>query len=112
MHAPLRSLLAEEAQVDLEYGLEEAHVGTLVKTNCMFPHVDEEDLARCQGEQRRLALKVLSRFASALTLQHTHNRSRTWTNLILAALAAIGALDVHDHQIEALGATHPDTLAR
>ena len=37
---PIRSLLAEETEVDFEYSLEETHVGTLVETNLVFPQVD------------------------------------------------------------------------
>ncbi|KAI3480178.1 hypothetical protein L1887_57778 [Cichorium endivia] len=78
----------EEAEVDLEHGLEEAHVGALVEAHLVFPEVDDEHLCRSHGEERRLALKVL----------------------ILAAFAAVGALDVHDENVHLEALAHPNAL--
>jgi hypothetical protein len=33
-------------------------------------------------------------------------------NLILASFSAVGALDVHDHEVHALGSAHPDAFRR
>jgi hypothetical protein len=70
-------VLEEQLQVDLEDGLEQTHVGTLVQTDLVFPDVDNQDLAGGQGEQSTLALKVL----------------------VLSTFAAIGTLDVHDENV-------------
>jgi hypothetical protein len=70
-------VLEEQLQVDLEDGLEQAHVGTLVQTNLVFPDVDNQDLAGGQSEQGTLALKVL----------------------VLSTLAAVGTLDIHDQDV-------------
>lgn len=90
-------VLEEELQVDLEDSLEQSHVGSLVQADLVLPDVDDQDLAGSQGEQGALALKVL----------------------VLAALSAVGALDVHDEDVIghlgagallALVLGHPDTL--
>ena len=52
-------LLAEQHEVDLEDGLEEAHVGALVKADLMLPEVDNENFGRGEGEQSGFALEVL-----------------------------------------------------
>lgn len=64
-------------QVDLEDGLEQTHVGTLVQTDLVFPDVDNQDLAGSQCEQSTLALKVL----------------------VLSTFAAIGTFNVHDQDV-------------
>jgi hypothetical protein len=92
-------VLEEQLQVDLEDGLEQAHVGTLVQTDLVFPDVDNQDLAGGQGEQGTLALKVL----------------------VLSTFAAVGTLDIHDQDVVchldgtsfglvALVLAHPDSL--
>jgi hypothetical protein len=47
-------VLEEQLQVDLEDGLEQTHVGTLVQTDLVFPDVDNQDLAGGQREQGTL----------------------------------------------------------
>ena len=82
-------ILEEELEVDLKDSLEEAHVGALVQTNLVLPDVDEQDLTGGQGKQGALPLKVL----------------------VLAALAAVRTLDVHDKDVVGhLGAGALDTL--
>lgn len=90
-------ILEKQLQIHFEDSLEQAHVGTLVQTNLVFPDVDNENLAGRKGKERALALKVL----------------------VLATLSPIGALDVHDENILGhLGASalslfvlgHPDAL--
>lgn len=49
----------EQAEVDLEDGLEQAHVGALVQPDLVLPDVDEEHLGDGHAEEGRLALKVL-----------------------------------------------------
>jgi hypothetical protein len=70
-------VLEEQLQVDLEDGLEQTHVGTLVQTDLVFPDVDNQDLAGGQREQGTLALKVL----------------------VLSTFAAVGTLDIHDQDV-------------
>lgn len=91
------AVLDKQLQVDLEDGLQQTHVGTLVQPYLMLPDVDYQDLAGCQGEQGALPLEVL----------------------ILAPFAAVGTLDVHDEDVVghglfslifALILGHPDTL--
>jgi hypothetical protein len=90
-------VLEKELQVHLKDRLEQPHVGALVQTDLVLPDVDDEDLAGSEGEECALPLKVL----------------------VLASLAAVGTLDVHDEDIVghlgpgALGALvlgHPDAL--
>lgn len=90
------AVLDKELQVDFKNGLEQAHVGALVQSDLVFPDVDDEDLARGQGEKSTLALKVL----------------------VLASLSAVGTLDVHDENVLGharaalltLVLAHPDSL--
>lgn len=70
-------VLEEQLQVDLEHRLEQPHVCTLVQADLVLPDVHNQDLARREGKQRALPLKIL----------------------VLAALAAVGALDVHDQDV-------------
>ena len=44
MYEPVCGLLAEQAEVDLKYSLEQTHIGALVESNLMFPQVDKEHL--------------------------------------------------------------------
>ena len=92
MHHAASSLLLvfeEELQVDFEDRLEQAHVGPLVQTDLVLPDIDEQDLAGGQGEKSALPLKVL----------------------VLSALAAVSALDVHNEDVVGhLGASAVDTL--
>lgn len=90
-------VLEEELQVDLEDGLEQAHVGTLVQTDLVLPDVEDQDLACGERKEGALALKVL----------------------VLTALATVGTLDVHDEDVVghlgagavlALVLGHPDAL--
>jgi hypothetical protein len=92
-------VLEEQLQVDLEDGLEQTHVGTLVQTDLVFPDVDNQDLAGGQCEQGTLALKVL----------------------VLSTFAAVGTLDIHDQDVVchldgtslglvALVLAHPDSF--
>jgi hypothetical protein len=60
----------EELQVDFEDGLEQAHVGTLVQSDLVFPDVDDEDLARGKRKEGALAFKVL--VLSSLSAVGTH----------------------------------------
>jgi hypothetical protein len=41
---PVHSLLSEKAKIDLKHGLEETHIGTLIKTDLVLPEVDDQDL--------------------------------------------------------------------
>jgi hypothetical protein len=91
------SILDKELEVHLKDGLEQPHVGALVQADLMLPDVDEQDFAGSEGEEGALALEFL----------------------VLAALAAVGALDIHDENVVghldavALGALvlgHPDTF--
>lgn len=85
-------------QVDLKDRLEQPHVGALVQADLVLPDVDDEHLARGKCKQGALALKVL----------------------VLSALPAVGALDVHDQDVLghagaallALVLAHPDALGR
>jgi hypothetical protein len=43
---PIWCFLSEETEIDLEYSLEQAHVGTLVQTNLVLPEVDNKDFGR------------------------------------------------------------------
>lgn len=70
-------VLEEELQVDLEDGLEQTHVGTLVQTDLVFPNVDNQDLAGGQSKQGTLAFKVL----------------------VFSTFAAVGTLDIHDENV-------------
>jgi hypothetical protein len=70
-------VLQEQLQVDLKDSLQQSHVGSLVQSNLMFPDVDNEDLTRCKRKERTLALEVL----------------------ILASLAPVGSLHVHDQDV-------------
>jgi hypothetical protein len=72
----------KKLQVDLEHSLQEAHVRAVVQADLRLPHVDEQDLARGEREEGALALKVL----------------------VLAALLAVGAFDVHDEDVVGHGA--------
>jgi hypothetical protein len=67
----------KELQIDLEHRLEQAHVRALVQSNLVFPDIDNQDLARRKRKQGALALKVL----------------------VLSALPAICALDIHDQDV-------------
>jgi hypothetical protein len=67
----------EELQIDFEDGLEQAHVGTLVQSDLVFPDVDDEDLARGKRKEGALAFKVL----------------------VLSSLSAVGTLDIHNQDI-------------
>ena len=78
----------EEAEVDLEDGLEEAHVGALVESDLVFPDVDDQDFSDGHGKEGRFAFKVL----------------------VLASLAAVGAFDVHDEDVGIARFRHPDAL--
>ena len=40
---PVLSLLPEEAEIDLENSLQQAHVGTLVQPDLVLPHIYYED---------------------------------------------------------------------
>ena len=95
----LLPILQEQLQVDLKHGLEQAHVCALVQADLVLPDVDDQNLARGQSKERALALKVL----------------------VLAALATVGALDVHDQDVVGHGGSvpgcagplvlgHPDSL--
>lgn len=75
--ARVLSVFNEELQVDLEDGLEEAHVCALVQADLMLPNVDNQNLTGGQSEEGTLALKVL----------------------VFAALAAVGSLNVHDEDV-------------
>jgi hypothetical protein len=44
----LRASLSEQTEIDLEHGLEKAHISTLVETNLMLPQVDDKDFRRCK----------------------------------------------------------------
>lgn len=87
----LLGVLDKELQVDLEHSLEQAHIRTLVQADLMLPDIDDQDLARRQSEQGALALKVL----------------------VLAALATVGTLNIHDQNVfrHAPGTIHALVLA-
>jgi hypothetical protein len=87
----LLGVLYKELEVDLEYGLEQAHVRALVQTNLVLPDVHNQHLARRQGEQGAFALKIL----------------------VLTALATVGTLHIHNQNIlrHATGAVHALVLA-
>lgn len=80
----------EQTEVDLEDCLEQRHVGTLIQSDLMLPHVDDETLCARHREEGTLSLEVL----------------------ILSPLPAICSLDVHDQDIHCLATTHPDSLCR
>jgi hypothetical protein len=67
----------KELQIDLEHCLEQAHVRALVQSNLVLPNIDNQDLARRKRKQGALALKVL----------------------VLSALSAIRALNIHDQDV-------------
>ena len=64
-------VLQEELQINLEDGLQESHVGTLIQADLMLPDIDDEDLAGGQGKQRALPFKVLI-FAAFPTIRTLH----------------------------------------
>lgn len=88
-------------QVDFEHGLQQPHVGSLIQPHLVFPDVDNENLTRRKRKERTLALEVL----------------------ILASLATVSSLHVHDqdvisHALRRAGVAlllvvrKPDTLGR
>jgi hypothetical protein len=52
-------LLPKQAEVYFEHGLEQAHVGTLVEADLVFPQIDDQNFWGSKGEERRFALKIL-----------------------------------------------------
>lgn len=70
-------VLEEKLQIHLKDGLEQAHVCALVKADLVLPNIEDQDLARGERKECTLALKVL----------------------VLAALATVGSLDVHDENV-------------
>ena len=49
----------KEGEVNLKDRFEETHVGALVKTDLVFPNVDDQDFRDGNGEEGGFALKVL-----------------------------------------------------
>jgi hypothetical protein len=90
------AVLDEQLKVDLEHCLQQAHVGTLVQADLVFPDVDDQDLTGRKRKQGTLALKIL----------------------VFSSLSSVCALDVHDqdvlcHARAALGPlvlAHPNAL--
>jgi hypothetical protein len=78
-------VLKKQLHVDFENRLEQAHVCALVQADLVLPDVDEQDFAGGQCKKRALALKVL----------------------VFAALATVGALDVHDQDVVGHGGRAP-----
>lgn len=70
-------ILQKKLAVDLEDGLQQPHVCTLVQTDLVLPYVYDQNLARRQSEQGTLALEVL----------------------ILASLAAVCTFHVHNEDV-------------
>ena len=91
-------VLDEQLQVDLEHGLEQPHVCTLVQADLVLPDVDNQYLARRQRKQSAFALEVL----------------------VFSALTTVCALDIHDQYVLghapfaalALILAHPYSLCR
>jgi hypothetical protein len=59
-NVPVRGIFAEETEVDLEDGLEQSHVSTLVETDLVLPEIDDEYFRGREREQGRFAFEVLA----------------------------------------------------
>jgi len=59
-NVPVRGIFAKEAKINLEDGLEQSHVGALVKTALVLPEVDDEYFRGREREQGRFAFEVLA----------------------------------------------------
>jgi len=55
----LPAVAAKQLQVDLKHSLEQAHVGSIVKTDLVLPQVHNQDFRGGDREQGTLAFKVL-----------------------------------------------------
>lgn len=92
----LPAVFDKQLKIDFKHGLEQAHIGTLVQSDLVFPDVDNQDFAGRKRKERAFALKVL----------------------VLAALTSVCALDIHDQDVLgharaaflALVLAHPDAL--
>lgn len=92
-------IFQKQLQVDFKHCLEQAHVGSLVQANLVFPDVDQENFTSSQGKKGTLSLEIL----------------------VFSTLSAVGTLDVHDENVIchlgsgtclALVLGQPDTLGR
>ena len=106
-HIPVLRLLPEEAEIDLENGLQQAHVGTLVQTDLVLPQVNQKDFGRCQREESRFSFEILER--PLRNIQRRLRGAEITTNLVFASLPPVCALHIHDHDVHVLAFTHPDT---
>lgn len=73
----LLGVLEEELEIHLKHSLEQPHICALVQTDLVLPDIHNEDLARRKSEQGTLPLEIL----------------------VLATLATVGPLDVHDENV-------------
>lgn len=92
-------IFQKQLQVDFKHRLEQAHVGSLVQANLVFPDVDQENLTSSEGKQGALSLEIL----------------------VLSTFSAVGTLDIHNENVIchrgsgtclALVLGQPDTLSR
>ncbi len=79
----------EELKVELHDGLEEGEVGGVKRPTSWVQMLDDEDLCEGEGEEGALALEAGG---------------------VLAALARVGALEVHDNDAADVVAAEPDAL--